>query len=215
MSFTGANKLINTQWAWTRHTRQWGPGLESNKMKSKLLEFILVVTLAQEAALSPISSTCRQKVGQVLCSIHHSDQLRLCFNGVTDGAIFLNPNIESYCFTHEPELCVTDKLCTLAINDETTSAAPPRLHQEPKVSFFIVESKTPKFFSEWLRLMMIFFLILIPKKCRFNEQDFKRFWSRKKFVSMNKTFSVLWSRKKFVSMNKTFSVFWSRKRSVQ
>lgn len=85
----------------------------------KPIGLIAVLTLARGSTGDPISATCRDKVAQVLCSMYHHDRLRMCLNGVTEGAVFLNQEIESYCFTHEADKCVTQKLCTVVINQVT------------------------------------------------------------------------------------------------
>lgn len=91
---------------------------------------ILLLILTQGATFSPISSACRAKVAQVLCSIHYHEQLRLCLDGVHEGAIVKNEDIDSYCFTEEPEKCVTQKLCSVALKEDkqSTTTTP-----EPKV----------------------------------------------------------------------------------
>ena len=82
---------------------------------------LVFLALALTAASSTISPDCRQKVAQVLCSIHHPDQLLLCLNGVTETAVFRNDAIASYCFTLDPDHGVTQKLCDVKTSTTTTS----------------------------------------------------------------------------------------------
>lgn len=105
-------------------------------MAIKAIDFLLLLILTQGAHIhGVISPSCRAKVAQVLCSIHHHDQLRLCIDGaVADGAIFKNENIESYCFTQEDDKCVTEKLCSVTIKEvnkpATTTTQVPQVEQE-------------------------------------------------------------------------------------
>ena len=77
-------------------------------MKGLMLAVFLVV---QVQGAQKIELDCLNKVGQVLCSIHYSDQLLECLDGVIEGSVFRNEAIESFCFTEDPEYCVTQKLC--------------------------------------------------------------------------------------------------------
>ena len=97
-------------------------------MKGLMLAVFLVV-LVQGAP--KIGSDCLNKVGQVLCSIHHSDQLLECLDGVIEGSVFRNEAIESFCFTQDPEYCVTQKLCDFGVTGQ-----PKRT--EPAVSLIII-----------------------------------------------------------------------------
>ena len=109
----------------------WGLRLGTVKMK---LPGLILVVLAIQGVASNLDPSCVQKVGQVLCSIHHPDQLSLCLRGVNEKTVFLNEAIESYCFTEDPDHCVTQKLCSVKVNDggsvqaTTTSSTP-----EPQV----------------------------------------------------------------------------------
>jgi len=113
-------------------------------MKWKSLGLVLVALTCLGVA-SSIEPGCVQKVGQVLCSIHHPDNLSLCLRGVNEKTVFWNQGIASYCFTEDPDHCVTEKLCSLKVNDgdkerttttttttttRTTASAP-----QPQVTF--------------------------------------------------------------------------------
>lgn len=108
--------------------------------RKPLVALILLLAISQGSTYSPISSACRAKVAQVLCSIHHHDHLKKCLDSVDEGAIFKNEDIESYCFTHETEKCVTEKLCTVAVasneNKQSTTTT-----TEPKVGSLFIQSK--------------------------------------------------------------------------
>ena len=93
-------------------------------MKGLLLAVFLVVHVK---GAEKIGSDCLNKVGQVLCSIHHSDQLLECLDGVIEGSVFRNEAIESFCFTQDPEYCVTQKLCDSGVTGQPKRTEPVSL----------------------------------------------------------------------------------------
>ena len=78
--------------------------------KTFLMGLAFVTLVTSNDTEKPISSICRRKVGQIICSTHYYDQLLECLTGLTEESFFRKSRTE-VCLRPVPEFCATAEQC--------------------------------------------------------------------------------------------------------
>ena len=82
----------------------------SHFSKGFFVGLALVTMVISDDTEKPISSICRRKVGQIICSTHYHDQLLECLTGLTEESFFRRSSTE-VCLRPVPEFCATAEQC--------------------------------------------------------------------------------------------------------